>query len=68
MQILVGNKCDMSDRRAVSYARGKALADEYKLQFFETSAKTNTNVDEVRAATGSSHRQQQSWPEGLHHS
>jgi hypothetical protein len=48
-QILVGNKVDMApEKRAVSYARGKALADEYRIQFFETSAKSNTNVDEVR--------------------
>lgn len=49
-KILVGNKSDMSDRRAVPYARGKALADEYKLMFFETSAKSSTNVDEVFTA------------------
>ncbi len=47
-QILVGNKSDMADeKRAVPYAKGKALADEYKIQFFETSAKDNTNVEEV---------------------
>jgi hypothetical protein len=47
-QILVGNKSDMADeRRAVPYARGKALADEYGIAFFETSAKDNSNVEEV---------------------
>ena len=47
-QVLVGNKSDMDEsRRAVPYSRGQALADEFKMQFFETSAKNNTNVDAV---------------------
>jgi GTPase Era involved in 16S rRNA processing len=47
-QVLVGNKSDMDEsKRAVAYSRGQALADEFKLQFFETSAKSNTNVDDV---------------------
>jgi len=44
----VGNKSDMDEsKRAVPFSRGQALADEYNMQFFETSAKNNTNVDEV---------------------
>jgi hypothetical protein len=35
------------ERRAVPYSKGKALADEYKIQFFETSAKENVHVEEV---------------------
>lgn len=47
-QVLVGNKSDMDEsKRAVAYSRGQALADEFRMQFFETSAKNNTNVDEV---------------------
>lgn len=47
-QILVGNKSDMGkDKRAVSYAAGEQLAREYGIPFFETSAKTGSNVDEV---------------------
>eukprot|EP01083_Nonionella_stella_P246404 855539_1 len=42
--ILIGNKCDLSDERVVSKKRGQALADEYGMQFFETSVKANTNV------------------------
>lgn len=45
--VLVGNKCDIADKRQVEMAEGQALADEYKLKFFETSAKANTRVDEV---------------------
>ncbi|GAB4824366.1 Ras- protein RABE1c [Ancistrocladus abbreviatus] len=47
-KILVGNKADMDDsKRAVPTAKGQALADEYGIKFFETSAKTNLNVEEV---------------------
>jgi hypothetical protein len=46
--VLVGNKSDMDEsRRAVPYSKGQALADEFGIQFFETSAKNNVNVDEV---------------------
>ena len=37
--ILVGNRCDLEEHRAVTYERGKQLADELGLAFFETSAK-----------------------------
>mmetsp|Transcript_415 Transcript_415/g.1138 ORF Transcript_415/g.1138 Transcript_415/m.1138 type:complete len:92 (+) Transcript_415:1412-1687(+) len=33
-------------KRVVSFARGKALADEFGLSFFETSAKNNVQVDD----------------------
>ncbi|VAH65758.1 unnamed protein product [Triticum turgidum subsp. durum] len=47
-KILIGNKADMDEsKRAVSTAKGQALADEYGIQFFETSAKTNLNVEQV---------------------
>lgn len=42
--ILVGNKCDMEDERVISYERGKQLADQLGLEFYETSAKENINV------------------------
>ena len=45
-KVLVGNKCDKPDRK-VSYEEGKQLADEYGMQFFETSAKSNMNVSET---------------------
>ncbi|AED90618.1 RAB GTPase homolog 8C [Arabidopsis thaliana] len=47
-KILVGNKADMDEsKRAVPTAKGQALADEYGIKFFETSAKTNLNVENV---------------------
>lgn len=47
-KILVGNKADMDEsKRAVPTSQGQALADEYGIKFFETSAKTNFNVEQV---------------------
>jgi Ras-related protein Rab-8A len=45
-KVLVGNKCDREDRK-VSYEDGSKLAKEFNMQFFETSAKTNYNVNET---------------------
>jgi GTPase SAR1 family protein len=48
LQILVGNKCDVSEsQRMVPFSKGQALAKEFGIKFFETSAKTNTNVEQV---------------------
>ncbi|CAL9106963.1 unnamed protein product [Musa textilis] len=47
-KILVGNKADMDESKwAVPTAKGQSLADEYGVKFFETSAKTNLNVEQV---------------------
>ncbi len=45
-KVLVGNKCDRDDRK-VSFDEGQKLAKEFNMQFFETSAKTNYNVNET---------------------
>ena len=42
--MLIGNKCDMLTEKVVDTSRGQALADEYGIKFFETSAKSNVNV------------------------
>ncbi|KAG8248400.1 Ras- protein Rab-3, partial [Homalodisca vitripennis] len=42
--ILVGNKCDMEDERVISFERGKQLAEQLGIEFFETSAKENIHV------------------------
>ena len=42
---LVGNKCDMLHNREIEYFEGYKLADENKMDFFETSAKTDNNIE-----------------------
>ena len=46
-KILVGNKCDLIDKRQVSKERGKQLADSYGIPFIETSAKSNENIEKL---------------------
>jgi len=46
-KILIGNKCDVQDQRAVSYEEGEGLAKEYNIHFFETSAKQDINVEKT---------------------
>mmetsp|Transcript_42709 Transcript_42709/g.58062 ORF Transcript_42709/g.58062 Transcript_42709/m.58062 type:complete len:203 (+) Transcript_42709:29-637(+) len=46
-KILVGNKCDMESERQVPRADGEKLASEYGIKFYETSARSNTNVSEA---------------------
>lgn len=46
-KVLIGNKSDIEERRAVSVEEGQALARELEMEFFETSAKMDTNVSEL---------------------
>nr|XP_061812244.1 ras-related protein Rab-8B-like isoform X1 [Nerophis lumbriciformis] len=46
-KMVLGNKCDMTDRRQVSKDRGEKLAIDYGVKFMETSAKTSLNVEEA---------------------
>mmetsp|Transcript_15475 Transcript_15475/g.30564 ORF Transcript_15475/g.30564 Transcript_15475/m.30564 type:complete len:214 (-) Transcript_15475:126-767(-) len=46
-KILIGNKCDMLEKKVIETARGQALADEFGIKFFETSAKNNHNVEKA---------------------
>jgi len=44
-RMLVGNKCDLENIRAVSVEDGKSLAEAEGLFFMETSALDSTNVE-----------------------
>ena len=45
-KVLVGHKCD-EPGRVVTEEEGKKMAEEYNIGFFESSARTNTNVSKV---------------------
>ena len=45
--ILIGNNCDLEDKREVSYQEGKDFAQKNNMLFFEVSAKNNTNINEA---------------------
>uniref|UniRef100_A0A4W3I0A6 V-ral simian leukemia viral oncogene homolog Ba (ras related) n=1 Tax=Callorhinchus milii TaxID=7868 RepID=A0A4W3I0A6_CALMI len=45
--LLVGNKSDLEDRRQVSVEEARSKAEEWGVQYVETSAKTRANVDKV---------------------
>ena len=44
-KILIGNKCDMTPQRVVTTEEGQSLANDFGIQFFETSAKNDINVE-----------------------
>ena len=46
-RILVGNKTDLEEKRAVSVEEGQEMANHYCVRFLETSAKECKNVDQA---------------------
>eukprot|EP00441_Pelagodinium_beii_P018332 CAMPEP_0197667252 /NCGR_PEP_ID=MMETSP1338-20131121/65643_1 /TAXON_ID=43686 ORGANISM="Pelagodinium beii, Strain RCC1491" /NCGR_SAMPLE_ID=MMETSP1338 /ASSEMBLY_ACC=CAM_ASM_000754 /LENGTH=200 /DNA_ID=CAMNT_0043246451 /DNA_START=143 /DNA_END=741 /DNA_ORIENTATION=- len=46
-KLLVGNKMDLADKRAVTWEEAKAFAEEHSMTFLETSAKAATNVEKA---------------------
>ena len=47
LKILIGNKNDLENDRDIKYEEGQAFANRNGMQFIETSAKMNTNVNEA---------------------
>ena len=45
--ILVGNMCDLNEKRVVSQSHAQNLAKSWNVPYVETSAKTGENVDTV---------------------
>lgn len=45
--MILGNKCDISDKRQVSKEKGEQLALQHSIKFFETSAKAAINIEEA---------------------
>nr|AXS78234.1 ras-related protein rab-1a [Anisakis simplex] len=46
-KLLVGNKCDLTTKRAVEFNSAKEYADQLGIPFLETSAKSATNVEQA---------------------
>ncbi|CAO3671673.1 unnamed protein product [Umbelopsis vinacea] len=46
-KLLVGNKSDLADKKAVDYNAAKEFADSLTIPFLETSAKNSTNVEQA---------------------
>lgn len=46
--LLVGNKSDLEDKRQVSVEEAEIRADQWNVNYVETSAKTRANVDKVK--------------------
>lgn len=40
--LLIGNKCDLADQRAVKQADAKTMADGWNIDYLEASAKVST--------------------------
>ena len=47
LKFLVGNKCDIDKKRAVTYEEGRELGLQYNMPFMETSAKDSINIEEL---------------------
>lgn len=45
--MLIGNKCDWEEKRAVSTEQGQQLANELGIPFLEVSAKNNINIEKA---------------------
>ncbi|XP_044010073.1 ras-related protein Rab-8-like [Aphidius gifuensis] len=46
-KILIGNKCDLEDQKTVSKEEGEKLASKHNIEFLETSAVLNVNIEEA---------------------
>jgi len=46
-KVLVGNKLDLEADRVISRSEAQKLAAEHGMEYFETSAKNNINIQEL---------------------
>lgn len=45
--MILGNKCDIADKRQITKEKGEQLALQHSIKFLETSAKANINIEEA---------------------
>ncbi|XP_015791906.1 ras-related protein Rab-10 [Tetranychus urticae] len=46
-KMILGNKCDMEDKRIIPREKAEAVAREHGIRFLETSAKSNLNINQA---------------------
>ncbi|MPC68317.1 Ras-related protein Rab-10 [Portunus trituberculatus] len=46
-KMILGNKCDMEDKRVINKEKGESIALEHGIRFLETSAKANINIEQA---------------------
>lgn len=46
-KMILGNKCDIEDKRVIARERGEVVAVEHGIKFMETSAKSSINVEKA---------------------
>ncbi|CAG0878639.1 unnamed protein product, partial [Darwinula stevensoni] len=71
-KMILGNKCDMDDKRMVARERGEAIAREHGIRFLETSAKASVNIEKAfldlaEAILNKTMNQEQSQPQDRVH-
>lgn len=47
VRMILGNKCDLNDKRVITRERGEAIGREYNVKVYETSAKSNINIEKA---------------------
>jgi Ras-related protein Rap-1B len=45
--VMVGNKCDLEEHRAIPRARAFSISQQWAIPYYEASARTRTNVEET---------------------
>lgn len=45
--MILGNKCDMENKRVIPRERAEAVAKEHRIRFLETSAKSDLNINQA---------------------
>ncbi|XP_053205458.1 ras-related protein Rab-10-like [Panonychus citri] len=46
-KMILGNKCDMEDKRVIPREKAETVAREHGIRFLETSAKSNLNINQA---------------------
>jgi len=64
-KLLVGNKCDLTNKKVVDYTTAKEFADSLGIPFLEASAKSATNIEQAFLTMASEIKNRMGAPENL---